>query len=199
MSPNASAANRRGKLIVISGPSGTGKTSICNALLQRLPKAEWSVSATTRPRRGNETNGAAYTFISREEFERRRQGGEFLESAEYLGELYGTPLAAVTEAVEAGHHVIMEIEVQGGKQVADRMPESIRIFVLPPDMESLQARLAGRKTESDEHQARRLAAADGEIAFARDSGAYRFFVTNDGLEETVAEVLEIIEREINRV
>ena len=198
MSPDATAASRRGKLIVISGPSGTGKTSICNALLKRLPNAEWSVSATTRPRRGNETNGAAYSFISREEFERRREGGEFLEWADYLGELYGTPLPPVTAALEAGRHVIMEIEVQGGKQVADRMPESIRIFVLPPDMESLQARLAGRKTESAEHQARRLAAADGEIAFARDSGAYGFFVTNDGLEETVAEVLEIIEREINR-
>lgn len=197
MSLDRSTGIRRGQLIVVSGPSGTGKTSICNALLERLPQAVWSVSATTRPRRGNESNGASYSFISHEEFERRRDGGEFLEWAEYLGELYGTPLAAVTDALTAGRHVIMEIEVQGGKQVGDRVPESIRIFVLPPDMESLQARLAGRKTESAEHQARRLAKADGEIAFARDSGAYRFFVTNDGLEETVAEVMEIIEREIN--
>ena len=101
MSPNTTTA-RRGKLIVISGPSGTGKTSICNALLDRLPKTEWSVSATTRPRRGNETNGAAYSFISREEFERRREGDGFLEWADYLGELYGTPLAPVTKALDAG-------------------------------------------------------------------------------------------------
>jgi len=190
------ASNRRGKLIVISGPSGAGKTSLCDALLERLPHAVWSVSATTRPRRGNEKDGSSYEFISRQEFDRRRERGEFLEWAEYLGELYGTPMGPVQRAVEAGKHIILEIDVQGGIQVALRMPESIRIFVLPPDMESLQARLQGRKTESAEHQARRLAKSDGEIAVARDSGSYPYFVTNDTLPATVEEVLGIIEREM---
>lgn len=196
MSSDTSAVPAQGKLIVISGPSGTGKTSICKALLKELAHAVWSVSATTRPRRGDESDGEAYSFIGRDEFARRREQGEFLEWAEYLGELYGTPLPEVQVALDAGQHVIMEIEVQGGKQVAERMPEAIRIFVLPPDMESLQARLAGRETESAEHQSRRLAKADGEIAFARDSGAYNYFVTNDRLRETVEEVLGIIEREM---
>ena len=179
---------RRGRLVVISGPSGTGKTSICQALLERDDAAVWSVSATTRPSRGNEADGRAYEFISRSEFEERRTRDEFLEWAEYLGQLYGTPRAPVTTSLEAGRDVILEIDVQGGAQVARRMPEAVRIFVLPPTMESLEARLAGRKTESEEQLRRRLAKADGEIGFARDSGAYRHFVVNDVLDDTVAQI-----------
>jgi guanylate kinase len=185
-------------VIVISGPSGTGKTSICDALLERLPNAQWSVSATTRPPRGSEAAGSAYEFISKEEFERRAQAGEFLEHAEYVGHRYGTPARPVREAVEAGRHVIMEIDVQGGIQVAERMPDSVRIFVLPPDLDSLKARLAGRRTESDDIMQRRLAKADGEIAFARDSGSYQYFVTNDVLDDTVDEILGIIEQEMQK-
>ena len=193
------AGPQRGKVIVISGPSGTGKTSICNQLIDRLPRAEWSISATTRPRRGQEVDGVAYEFISSEEFERRVRAGEFLETAEYVGHRYGTPAAPVMQAVDSGKHVVMEIEVQGGVQVANRVPDSIRVFVLPPDMDSLQARLAGRKTESDEIMKRRLAKADGEIGFARDCGAYQYFVTNDVLEDTVAQIIEIVEKETQQV
>jgi len=183
----------QGKVVVISGPSGTGKTSICNLLLERLPQATWSVSATTRPPRGREADGSAYEFISDEEFARREEAGDFLETAEYVGHRYGTPIGPVADAVADGKHVIMEIEVQGGTQVAQRLPESIRIFILPPDMDSLKARLAGRKTESDEIMKRRLQQADGEIGFARDSGMYQYFVTNDVLEQTVDEIIAIIE------
>jgi guanylate kinase len=197
-SARAGERARRGKVVVISGPSGTGKTSICNALLRRLPNATWSVSATTRPARGQEKNGSAYEFISVDEFKRRERAGEFLETAEYVGHLYGTPVAPTRERVARGQHVIMEIEVQGGIQVAKRMPESIRIFVLPPDMDSLKARLAGRKTESEEIMRRRLAKADGEIAVARDSGAYPYFVINDVLDDTVDEIIQIIEKETER-
>lgn len=185
----------RGCLVVISGPSGAGKTSICNALLDRLPNATWSVSCTTRPKRPNEVDGRNYRFVSREAFEAMRSGGEFLESAEYVGNWYGTPAGPVREAVERGRCVILEIEVQGGMQVARRMPESIRVFVLPPTRETLEARLRGRRTESQEQMARRLAEADGEIGAARDSGCYRHFVTNDVLEDTVDEVLGIIRQE----
>lgn len=191
----SNSSRRRGMLVVVSGPSGAGKTSICQALLARDPSAVWSVSATTRPPRGGEKSGSSYEYISRAEFEARRQRGEFLEWAEYVGQLYGTPAAPVQRALEAGRDVIMEIDVQGGAQVAVRVPESVRIFLLPPTMASLKARLEGRKTESADQLAKRLAEADGEIGFARDSGEYRHFVVNDVLEDTVAEIAGIIEAE----
>jgi guanylate kinase len=184
-----------GKLVVISGPSGAGKTSICSALLERLPKTTWSISVTTRPKRGGEVDGDSYQFVSVEEFERRARDGAFLENAEYIGHQYGTPRRPVEQALASGQNVIMEIDVQGGMQVAERMPESIRIFVLPPDRASLRARLEGRKTEAEEQLVRRLAKSDGEIATARDSGAYDYFVVNDILETTVEEVCEIIRKE----
>ncbi len=182
----------KGNLVVISGPSGTGKTSICNRLLAQLPNARWSVSATTRPMRSGEVDGHSYYFLDRDEFLRRRANGEFLETAEYLGHLYGTPLGPIRDAIEKGQYIILEIEVQGGRQVAEQLPDSIRIFVLPPTMETLKARLEGRRTESRIQQEKRLAEADGEIGFARDSGCYPYFVTNDDLESTVAEILELI-------
>lgn len=184
----------KGKLIVISGPSGAGKTSICKQLLEKLPCTRWSVSATTRPMRPGEVDGESYTFITPEEFLRRKQRGEFLETAEYLGEMYGTPEAAARRALDAGDNILLEIEVQGGKQVAERMPESVRIFVLPPTMDTLKARLAGRRTESQRQQDKRLAEADGEIGFARDSGCYPHFVTNDDLDHTVQEIIGIIKQ-----
>ncbi|MCH8244086.1 MAG: guanylate kinase, partial [Planctomycetes bacterium] len=108
---------------------------------------------------------------------------------------YGTPKKPVEEALARGNNVVMEIDVQGGMQVATRMPDSVRVFVLPPDMESLRARLEGRKTEAKEQLAKRLAKADGEIATARDSGCYQHFVINDCLETTVEEVKSIIKKE----
>ena len=134
---------------MISGPSGTGKTSICNELLRRIPNSQWSVSVTTRPKRGHEVDGQAYRFISRAEFEALLAEDELLEHAEYLGNLYGTPRAVVEQAVEAGQIVIMEIDVQGGAQIAEKVPDSIRVFVLPPTMDTLKARLEGRRTESE--------------------------------------------------
>lgn len=188
---------KRGALVVISGPSGAGKTSICNALLERIPHSRWSVSVTTRPPRGNEVDGKAYHFITPAAFERMKERGELLECAQYLGNWYGTPRAPVEEALAAGQTIIMEIDVQGGAQIAQRMPESIRVFVLPPTMETLRARLEGRQTESEALQAKRLAEADGEIAFARTSGHYPYFITNDILEDSVTRVLEIIDREMS--
>jgi guanylate kinase len=189
---------RRGALVVISGPSGAGKTSICEELLRRIPGSRWSVSVTTRPPRGNEVDGCSYRFVPPPVFEQMVMGGELLEHAQYLGNWYGTPRRPVQEALAAGQVIILEIDVQGGAQVARCMPESIRIFVLPPTMESLRARLAGRKTDSDAVQQKRLEQADGEIAFAQTSGLYPYIITNDILEDSVAQVLTIIQNEMAR-
>ena len=188
-------ASRRGRLVVISGPSGAGKTSISKALLEKLPEAVWSVSVTTRPPRAGETSGQSYEFVSEEEFERRERAGEFLESAKYVGHRYGTPRRPVEEALSRGQYVILEIDVQGGEQVGARMPESVRIFVLPPDRNSLRARLEGRRTEGEEQLAKRLAEVDREIASARDRGCYQHFVVNDVLETAIEDAKRIIEQE----
>ena len=192
------SVRRPGKLVVVSGPSGTGKTSICNELLKRIPNSRWSVSVTTRPKRGDEVDGAAYHFISREEYDQMVAEDALLEHAEYLGNGYGTPRADVEAAVAAGEIVIMEIDVQGGAQIAERVPDSIRVFVLPPTMDTLKARLEGRQTESEALQQKRLAQADGEIGFAKNSGHYQYFITNDILIDSVQRVMDILEQESER-
>lgn len=184
-----------GRLIVISGPSGAGKTSICRALLERIPGTVWSVSATTRPKRPGEVEGESYEFLDAPAFDARLVEGAFLEWAEYIGHRYGTPRRPAEQALARGLNVVMEIDVQGGMQVARTMPDSVRVFILPPDAASLRARLEGRNTEAEDQLARRLREADGEIAAARDSGCYDYFVVNDLLEDTIEQVKSIIEKE----
>lgn len=196
--PAQPAGRRRGLLIVISGPSGAGKTSICNAILERVPGTVWSVSVTTRKPRPGGSDTDCYEFVTRAEFQRREAAGDFLESAEYVGERYGTPRLPVEDALGSGRNVVMEIDVQGGMQVAERIPQSVRIFILPPDFESLRARLEGRQTEAEDQVSRRLSKADGEITIARDSGCYQHFVINDHLETTIELVRGIIEKESGR-
>ena len=188
----------QGALVVISGPSGVGKSTICRRLVDRLD-AMVSVSATTRPRAANEQDGVEYCFLSRQEFERKLAAGEFLEHAEYLGNLYGTPVGPVREALEAGRIVVLEIEVQGGLQVAQRFPDAVMIYILPSDPQVLVDRIQGRGRDPDDVMAERLANADGEIKFARDSGRYTYFVVNDALDETVARIVEIIEQQRRRL
>jgi guanylate kinase len=182
-------------LVVISGPSGAGKTSICQALLDQLEDMVWSVSATTRPKRAGEVAGESYEFLTGDEFESRLKDGDFLEWAEYVGHRYGTPRVPVEQWLAQGKSVVMEIDVQGGIQVARSAPESIRVFVLPPSPDSLRSRLEGRNTEAEEQLSKRLREADGEIATARDSACYDYFVVNDNLNDTIEQVKSIIRKE----
>ncbi len=186
---------KRGKLVVISGPSGTGKTSICEGLLKTIPNARWSVSVTTRKRRGAEVDGVDYRFLDRAEYDRMVQANELLEHAEYLGHGYGTPRTPVDVALSRGETVIMEIDVQGGAQIASEMQDSVRIFVMPPSMPALKQRLAHRKTETPEAMEQRLAEAQREMEFAAESGCYTHFVTNEDLSAAIAEVIRIVKQE----
>lgn len=186
-----------GHLVVISGPSGVGKSSIVKEVL-RLAGADYSVSATTRSPRHGEVDGRDYRFVDRPRFERMVQGGEMLEWAEVFGQLYGTPAAPVREALAAGRTIVLDIDVQGALQVHGKMPEATYILILPPGREELARRLGGRGTEDASAVARRLAAAEKEIAAAKESGVYNHQVLNDRLDDAVRRVVEIIQQESPR-
>ncbi len=180
----------RGKLIVISGPSGVGKSTITREVIGRLEEAYLSVSMTTRPRAAGEQDGREYWFVSRDEFRRRIEAGLFLEYAEVFGNLYGTPRDKTDEALRAGKTVILEIDVQGAKQVKAMCPRVVMIFILPPSDRVLAERMGNRGRESAEAAKQRLDKADSEIAAAWQY--YNNMVINDDLEQAVKEVVEII-------
>lgn len=188
MEKASQGSTRRGKLVVISGPSGAGKSTVCSRLIKE-PRVELSVSATTRASRPGEVDGRDYYFLSRDEFERRVQQGEFLEHAEVFGNLYGTPRRAVEEAIDQGKVVLLEIDVQGALQVMEKFPQGIFIFLEPPDVEELTRRLGNRRTETDEQMRRRLETAPREMAY-RDRYTHR--VVNDDLDRAVEEIRRII-------
>jgi guanylate kinase len=180
----------RGLLVVVAGPSGVGKGSVHARLRQSLPDVSLSVSATTRAPRPGELDGADYHFVDRATFEAMAAGGRLLEWAEYAGNLYGTPKQPVEEAVADGRVVLLEIEVQGARQIKEQVPDALLVFLVPPSLEELERRLSGRGTEDDATVARRLEVAKRELA-ARD--AFDHVVVNDDLERCVEEVRELIE------
>jgi len=184
-------ANRPGKLVVISGPSGVGKTSILRRLLGDLPHLVPSVSATTRPPRTGERNGVDYHFLTGEEFEKRRAAGEFLECCRVYGRQhwYGTLVAEVAPRLAAGDWVVLEIDVEGTLSVLERYPEAVTIFVEPSRPEQLEERLTGRGTESPEAMARRLEVARKELLEAH---RYRHRVVNENLDSAVAAIERIL-------
>ncbi len=185
-----------GLLLVLSSPSGGGKTTIARRLIERRSDMAFSVSATTRPMRPGERDGVDYYFWSREEFERRRDAGDFLETASYEGNLYGTLMSEVHEIVNAGRHAVLDIEVEGGRQVRRRMSEAILVFILPPSAAVLTERLRARDTDDPHEVMGRLSTAAKEVEAARE---YDYVVLNDNLEHAVEQVEAIVEAETRRV
>jgi guanylate kinase len=183
-------------LLILSSPSGGGKTTIARALLAARDDLGYSVSATTRAPRPGERDGVDYVFLSRSEFERRAAQGAFLEWAEYSGHLYGTPVADVERLLASGRHVVMDIEVQGARQVRERRSDVVSIFILPPSVDDLLARLGARGDQRPQDLQRRLRRAVMEMDAARD---YDYIVVNADRTQAVAEVAAIIDAEAHRV
>jgi len=185
-----------GFLLVLSGPSGAGKGTLVDRLVAARPECIFSISATTRPRRSNEQEGVQYEFVSREEFERRRSAGLFLEWAEVHGHFYATPTRFVDEGVRAGRIVVLDVDVQGGASVRRARPDAVSVFIYPPSVEALRKRLLGRKTDTPEVVERRLQNAPGELKQYRE---YDYLVVNDELEQAVARLVSIVDAERARV
>lgn len=184
----------RGRLVVITGPSGVGKTTIVREALRRTG-ANFSVSVTTRAPRDSEVDRKDYHFVNRPTFEAMRDHGELLEWAEVYGEYYGTPAAPVLEAIESGRTILLEIDVQGGIQVHRKLPDALFILIAPPSEQALMQRLAGRGSETEDTLRNRLAKANEEIAAAKESGIYTHCVVNDDLPTAIRQVVEIMTRE----
>jgi guanylate kinase len=179
----------RGKLFVISAPSGAGKTSLVKALLSSDPKLHLSISHTTRKMRPTEQQGREYHFVSLPEFERLRDAGEFLEHARVFDNCYGTSRAFVEQQLEAGRDVLLEIDWQGAQQVRARVPQCVSIFVLPPSRRALAERLARRATDTPEVIARRLADAAGDMSHYRE---FDYVVVNNDFARAVEDLEQII-------
>jgi guanylate kinase len=183
-------------LLVLSSPSGGGKTTIAKSLLQARDDLGYSVSATTRPRRDGERDGADYHFLSREEFLRRVEAGEFLEWATYAGNLYGTLRSEIDRIFARGRTAVLDVEVEGARQIRASFPNSLHLFVLPPSADVLVGRLAGRKTEAPAIIRERITRAADELAAVAE---YDYAIFNEDLVLAVAQVAAILDAEARRV
>ena len=184
--------SKEGKVVIVSGPSGVGKSTICREVVERLNDVYLSVSVTTRPKGEGEVDGQDYWFISKERFEERINKWQLLEYAEVFGHLYGTPKEGVEEALQAGKTVILEIDVQGARQAKAIYPDAEMIFILPPSQRQLAERMSRRGREGAEVAEERLDEAGVEIAAAWQY--YQYMVINDELEQAVGEVVQIIQQ-----
>jgi guanylate kinase len=176
------------RVFVITGPSGVGKGTLIRGLRERLPELELSVSATTRGPRPGEQDGVDYHFLSREEFDRRVQEGDFVERS------YGTLRSELERRVQDGVPIVLEIEVQGARQVRAAMPEAIQVFIAPPSLEALRTRLVGRGTDDQEEVTRRLSVAESELAAQPE---FAHVVVNDRLEDALDELAGIVAAELD--
>ena len=184
-------SENKGKLVIISAPSGTGKGTVIKELLKLRPEFVFSVSATTRLPRTGETDGVEYIFLTQNCFLQMISNDEFLEYAQYVGEFYGTPAAPIKECIDSGKTIILDIEVQGAKQVISKMPEAITIFIVPPDMNELENRLRGRGTDSGDKLTARLERANLEL---EEKSHYSYIVVNDSVSRTANEILSLIDQ-----
>ncbi|MGM3308624.1 guanylate kinase [Anabaena sp. WFMT] len=182
-----------GKLIVLTGPSGVGKGTLMRSLLQRHPELYYSVSVTTRSPRPGETNGENYYFISRNDFEQLVAQGEFLEWAEFAGNYYGTPRAAVLDHIQSGKLVVLEIELEGARQIRASFPSAHSIFILPPSFSELEKRIRGRGQDSQEAIARRLHRAEEEIKAANEFDTQ---IVNDDFDTAVNQIETVVFEQI---
>ena len=178
----------KGNLYIVAGCSGVGKGTLLKLFLKKNPKVKLSISATTRKPRQGEENGVSYFFVSKEEFQKSIDNDEFLEWAEFSGNLYGTKKSFVEKTLEKGIDLILEIEVQGAKQVKEKMPEATSIFIMPPSLEDLEKRLRGRHTESEEAIKKRLSVAAMEIEAGKK---FDYQIINDNIEEALANMQKI--------
>lgn len=185
-------SSNRGMLIILSGPSGSGKDTVLSELIQRNEKIQLSVSATTRKPRHGEIDGVHYFFISKEDFETKIHNNEMLEYAEYGDNYYGTPKAPVDSWLNAGKTVILKIEVQGAEKIRKMYPDAISIFILPPSMETLEHRIRKRESEKEDEIIKRLAIAKSELARANE---YDYAVVNDVLDVVLGDIAAIIRAE----
>jgi len=183
-------SEKTGKLVIISAPSGTGKGTVINELLKLRPDFVFSVSATTRKPRPGEVDGIAYHFITEHRFKEMSDNNEFLEYAEYIGEFYGTPAKPVDECINSGITILLDVEVQGAKQVMQKKPDALSIFITPPDMRELENRLRGRGTDSEEKLIARLKRAQIEL---EEKSNYNYIIVNDDASRAANEILTIID------
>ena len=180
-------------VFVITGPSGVGKGTLIRGLLEQVPGLELSVSATTRPPRPGERDGAEYHFLSADEFARRAAAGDFLEHATYSGNRYGTLRSEVERRIAEGHPVVLEIELQGARQVREAMPDAVAVFIAPPTREALRARLIGRGTDTPDQVDARMRTAERELEAQSE---FPYVVVNDRLERATDALAEIVRAEL---
>lgn len=186
---------KKGRLFILSGPSGVGKGTLRGLLFKRVPGLSYSISCTTRKPREGEIDGVQYRFLDESAFESYITAGKFLEWARVHGHLYGTLRSDVEKELEKGRHVVLEIDVQGAIQVKEQLPDSVMVFLVPPNLEELEKRLSGRGTEKSETMKTRLRNAKEEIAL---SARYDYVVVNDRIDRASGELTEIFKSEIRK-